>query len=71
MTNPRSKRERCPIQGHTRIYFQRWDMFACLECDAWLSDPCGCPPADCTFRETAVPRDPSIAVKDGVSYEEI
>lgn len=71
MTNLRGKRLHCPIKGHTRVYFDRWDMFACLQCNAWLDDQCDCPAAECDYAETAAPRDPSLAVKAGASYEEM
>jgi hypothetical protein len=57
----RFRAEHCPIKGHTRIYFPALDMFACKECDAWLSDRCGCPPSACEFAAQRVPRDPSMA----------
>lgn len=53
------KRPHCPIKGHERVYFEAYDMLACLECDAWLSDACGCQPAERRgFRKP--PRDPSM-----------
>lgn len=64
------KRETCPIRGHVRVYFGRWDMYACLECDAWLSDPCGCEPTSgCSFARTKPPPGPKQAAAAGATYE--
>lgn len=53
----------CPIKGHRRVYFSRLDMFACLACDAWLSNVCSCGPSDgCMFPKP--PRDPSMVTDE-------
>ena len=58
-------RPSCPIRGHRRAYFQRYDMFACLECDAWLSNACDCSAEECSFAKP--PRDPKM-VADAPEY---
>lgn len=66
----RKRGEYCPIKGHERVYFQIWDMFACLECDAWLSDQCQCPPsAECVYNRSRAPLDPSKAINRGAKWE--
>lgn len=65
------KHERCPIKEHKemRVYFARWDMFACLECNAWLSKQCDCSPANCNFAWRRAYLDPSKEIEAGVRWE--
>lgn len=55
-------RSKCPIKDHRRVYFQNYDMYACLECDVWLDEPCGCPSNVCSFKKP--PRDPRMVTDE-------
>jgi hypothetical protein len=47
-------------ENHQTYYFTSYDLFACVDCDMWLSAPCTCGPQDdCPF--TPPPARPSLA----------